>query len=233
MAEAVELRWIDLLAPAWFLLCWLGYVLYADGRERRTLMRRMHEYRLVWMRRMLERDNRIVDTQITMLLVQNISFFASASILLIGGLVAILGAREQAMALLAEVPFAAAGPAVLWEAKVALLILIFVYAFFKFTWALRQFNYVAIIIGACPPPSEAGGALARSLASRAATIAGRAADHFNKAMRAYYFGFAALAWFLSPWLLLAASALVVLVNWRREFTSQSMAVLGPLGEALE
>ena len=26
------------------------------------------------------------------------------------------------------------------------------YAFFKFTWSLRQFNYVAIMIGAAPPP---------------------------------------------------------------------------------
>ncbi len=31
------------------------------------------------------------------------------------------------------------------------LALIFVYAFFKFAWAYRLFNYGAILIGAVPP----------------------------------------------------------------------------------
>ena len=36
----------DLLAPAWFLLCWVGYTYYADGeRGQRNLTRVMHIYR--------------------------------------------------------------------------------------------------------------------------------------------------------------------------------------------
>ena len=34
------------------------------------------------------------------------------------------------------------------------LILIFIYAFFKFAWSYRLFNYVAILLGAMPPLSQ-------------------------------------------------------------------------------
>ena len=36
----------------------------------------------------------------------------------------------------------------LWEVKCIGLILIFIYTFFKFAWAYRLFNYVAILFGA-------------------------------------------------------------------------------------
>lgn len=223
----------DLLAPLLFLVAWVGYARWADWPGRPSLMARMHEYRLLWMRRMLGRENRVADLQVVQVLVANIAFFASSSIFLIGGLVAVLGARDQALAILAELPLAAPGGRALFDAKVLLMILVFVYAFFKFTWTLRQFNYVAILIGAAPPPAEAGTAAAERLIQRAARMATRAADHFNKAMRAYYFGLAGLAWFVHPLLFAAAAVWVVLVSWRREFRSHSLTVLGPVGEPLD
>ena len=224
---------LDALAPLVFLLAWIGYARWADGPGRPSLMARMHEYRLAWMRRMLARENRITDLQVVLVLVQNIAFFASSSIILIGGLAAVLGARDQALAILAELPLAAPSAARVFDAKVLLLVLVFVYAFFKFTWTLRQFNYVAILIGAAPPPSEACSPGAERLVERAARMATRGADHFNKAMRAYYFGLAGLAWFVHPALLIAAVVWVVLVSWRREFRSTSLTILGPVGEPLD
>lgn len=222
---------LDVLAPLVFLLAWVGYARWADSPGRPSLMARMHEYRLIWMKRMLARDNRITDLQVVQVLVQNIAFFASSAIILVGGLVAVLGAREQALAILAQMPLAAPAPHV-FDAKVLLLIVVFVYAFFKFTWTLRQFNYVAILIGAAPPPQEASSEAAERLVERAARMATRAADHFNKAMRAYYFGLAGLAWFIHPLLLILAVIWVVLVSWRREFRSASLAILGPVGEPI-
>src|SRR5690606_14424812 len=145
---------------------------------------------------MLERENRIVDTQIVSILVQNISFFASSAILVTGGLLALLGARDRALAALAEIPLAARTDPSIWEFKVLLLMVVFTYAFFTFTWSLRQFNYVAIMIGAAPPPETAASPESRRFLERAAEVATRAGDYFNKAMRAFYFGLAALAWFL-------------------------------------
>jgi hypothetical protein len=112
----------------------------------------MHAYRALWARQMLQRDNRMVDTQIIANLMRSASFFASTTVLIIAGLIAVLGARERAMAVLADLPFAVASSTLLWDLKVLLLIVLFVYAFFKFTWAFRQYNYCLILVG-CAAPS--------------------------------------------------------------------------------
>ncbi|MCB1883168.1 MAG: DUF599 domain-containing protein [Geminicoccaceae bacterium] len=217
----------DLLAPLLLLLAWIGYVLYADILRigRGSLMALMHEQRVVWMLRMLERDNRMVDIQIVQVLIQNISFFASSTILIVGGAVAVLGAGDEARMIAAQLPFAQEGPSYLWDLKILLLVVIFVYAFFKFTWALRQFNHVAILIGGIPLNADHPAAEAH--ARRLALLATKAADHFNRAMRAYYFGLAALSWFVQPWLLVAASLVVLVVVWRREYRSNAVLHLNP------
>ncbi len=224
--------WIDLVAPAFFLLCWVGYSAFADSNvgSRRSLMGRIHELREVWMQRMLARDNRIGDMQVVMILAQSNAFFASTSLLIIGGCLAILGAREQAMNVLQVIPGVADTPLFVWEIKVLLLVIVFVFAFFKLTWSLRQFNYVAILIGAAPPPDQAETDAGRAFAQTAAGVASRAAEHFNKALRTFYFGLAALSWFLHPYLFIALTALVVLVVYRREFRSHTLVILGPVGQ---
>lgn len=221
------ISWADAAAPLVFVACWIGYSRWADrGRGYAgSLMARVDELRGAWMRRMLARDVRIVDIQVVGVLVGAIAFFASSAVLVIGGALAILGAREQAMAVIANIPFAAHSPPQVWEAKVLLLVMVFVYAFFKFTWALRQFNYVAIYIGAAPPHTEAADPAAARFAVQAARAASRASDHFNKAMRSYYFGLAALGWFVHPYLLMGLTAAVVLVVYRREFRSRTLADL--------
>jgi len=197
----------DLIAPAFFLLAWVGYALYADrGHDRPNLMRRMHDYRREWMRCMLARDNRMVDTQI------------------IAGLIAVLGAREQARAVLAELPLAVDGPPQLWDLKVLLLVVLFVYAFFKFTWAFRHYNYVLIMVGAVPSPDRVTEA-DRGVAERIARIATSTGRHFNGGLRAYYFGLPALSWFVHPWLFVAVTAWVVWIIYRREFRSRLLKTL--------
>jgi uncharacterized membrane protein len=226
-----QVAWADLMAPLLFLLCWVGYSAFADGMigGRRSLMARIHEMRRVWMLRMLARENRIGDMQVVMILAQSNAFFASTAILIVGGCLAILGSRDQAMTVLNTLPGVAATPLFIWELKVLLLVVVFVFAFFKLTWSLRQFNYVAILIGAAPPYDEADSDAGREYADRAAGVASRAAEHFNKALRTFYFGLAALSWFLQPYLFMALTLLVVLVVYRREFHSHTLTILGPAG----
>jgi uncharacterized membrane protein len=216
---------LDAIAPLFFLVAWLGYHWWADagpGHER-SLMARVDEQRRRWMGEMIRRDPRIGDLQLVHVLTQSISFFASSAVLIIGGGLAMLGARERAMAIVAELPFAATSPPFVWQAKVLLLITAFVYAFFKFTWALRQFNYVAILIGSAPSPAAADTSEAQAHAARAADVANEAADHFNKAMRSFYFGLAVIAWFYNAWAFMALTALVVAIVWQREFRSRTRA----------
>jgi uncharacterized membrane protein len=218
---------VDLAAPLWLLALWVGYTLLARSEAfgRGSLMARMHDYRRLWMERMLTRDNRMLDIQVVALWSRSAAFFASTSMLILAGLLAVLGAREQGVAVLAPLPLVTPPEPLLWTLEVLLLLVIFAYAFFKFTWAMRQYNYVAVIVGAAPVvevPDEA----ARRFAERGARIASRAAEHSNLGIRAYYFGLAALCWFLHPLLLAAAAIWVVLVLYRREFRSHIVHTLG-------
>ena len=133
------------------------------------------------------------------------------------------------MAVLAELPFAVASSTLLWDLKVLLLIVLFVYAFFKFTWAFRQYNYCLILVGSAPAPgplSEASGRIAERLA-RIASSTGR---HANRGIRAYYFGLAALSWFIHPFLFMLLTVWVVLVLYRREFRSRLLRTLSITSE---
>ena len=92
---------------------------------------------------------------------------------------------------------------------------------------MRQYTFVALVIGAMPPAEEFAQGLhdRQAIADRAGALVGAAAETFNDGLRAYYFSFAAMAWFLSPYALIAATALVVLILYSREFRSDVLHVL--------
>ena len=54
------------------------------------------------------------------------------------------------MAVLAELPFAVETSPLLCTLRVLLLIVVPVYAFFKFTWAFRRYNCCLVLIGCVP-----------------------------------------------------------------------------------
>jgi uncharacterized membrane protein len=54
---------------------------------------------------------------------------------------------------------------------------------------------------------------------------GSAAETFNDGLRAYYFSFAALAWFVSPLAMVVGTLAVVAILYSREFHSDVLQVL--------
>jgi uncharacterized membrane protein len=215
----------DTVGLIWFVALWAGYTGYADRQTHRARSLRavMHAYREQWMQQMLARDNRVVDVNILRNLLQGVTFFASATLLVLAGLLTILGSTDRAIEIARALPFAARTSLLQWELKLLVLIVIFVYAFFKFTWALRQFNYCSTLIGAAPQgPDDA-------FARRAAQASTSASKDFNQGLRAYYFSLATLGWFVSPWVFMAATTLVVVVLYVREYRSGALRILSPGG----
>jgi uncharacterized membrane protein len=162
--------------------------------------------------------------------VQNLSaspsFFASTTILIIGGVLAVLSTTDKAMEFVREVPFAARTTVLVFDLKLVLLLAIFVFAFFRFTWSLRQYTFGALMVAAAPPPAELQAEPERdAFAQRAGSVMGLAAESFNDGLRAYYMAFAATAWFFSPWAMLVGSAGVVWILYRREFHSEVLAAI--------
>ena len=223
------LPWADWLAMAMFFGLWLGYAWFAkvNGKRNMTLIATTNHYRQLWMMQATARDPRMLDGLITQNLSHTPSFFSSTSIIIIGGLFALLGTTDKAAELVREIPFAEQTPLLVFEFKVLVLVGIFVYAFFRFSWSMRQYTFVALVIGAMPFPKEfAEGRQDRvKFAERAGNLVSSAAETFNDGLRAYYFSFAAMAWFFSPVALVLATLLVVLILYGREFKSDVLEVL--------
>jgi uncharacterized membrane protein len=218
---------LDLIALAWFLGAWAIYSMTLAWRERHKLglNSEMNRYRDVWMLQMLGRDMRMVDAQIVAALQNGTAFFASTSLIAIGGALTILRSTSEIGEVIAALPFGINSTPVQWEAKSVGLAVIFVYAFFKFAWSYRLFNYVAIMVGATPPAKDKELPEAIAHAERVGRLCEVAGRHFNRGQRAFFFALGYLGWFLSPWLLMLTSVAVAFILWRRQFGPDSRYAL--------
>jgi len=214
---------VDILAVGFFVLEWTVYAVTLEhsayGLD--SLSARMHVYREKWIRRLLDREARMVDTQIMASLQNGTAFFASTSLLAVGAGLALLRSTSEALAVLGALPVDLSPSPALWEIKCVGLILIFIYAFFKFAWAYRLFNYVAILIGAMPPAQQRDTPEAEAHVLRTTRLFEAAGRHFNRGQRAFFFALGYLGWFVSPWVLFLTTAAVVIVTWRRQFASNA------------
>jgi uncharacterized membrane protein len=212
---------LDLAALAFFLLAWGGYAIAVEwGPGSNTgLNARMHDYRDIWMRRALQRELRMFDAQIMAALQNGTAFFASTSLLAIGGGLTMLRATNEIHVVIENLQVGEAPTSAQWEFKAAGLILILVYAFFKFAWAYRLYNYVAIMLGAMPPASERTTMEAERHVLRTTKLFESAGRHFNRGQRAFFFALGYLGWLVGPWPLFISTTATVIVLWRRQFAS--------------
>jgi uncharacterized membrane protein len=219
----------DWLALAWFVALWAGYAVFARRRAERSasLLATTNRHRRLWMLQTTSRENRVVDGVVVQNLSTSPSFFASTTILIIGGLLALLGTSDKATELVREIPFAARTSAFVFDLKLVVLLVIFVYAFFRFTWSMRQYTFGALLIASMPDAKvfERGEAAREPYADRAGTVVGLAAETFNDGLRAYYMSFATILWFISPLAFAIGAAAVVWLLYQREFHSEILGVL--------
>lgn len=218
-----DITFPDLLALAWFLGGWIGFDILSKRKVSKSpsLVSALRIHRRRWVATMPRRDNNQVDAQILNNLLRFALFFATTTIFILAGLVALLGTTQKVVETVSALPFAAPLSLWMWEFKVLLLVAIFVYAFFKFTWSSWQYNALSILVGQAAGQRASAEHEARFVecASRVAAYAG---NNFNHGMRAYYLSMAAMSWFLHPWVMVATTTWIVLVLYRREFRSNTL-----------
>lgn len=224
---------IDLVALAWFFICWFGYAYYSERKAQRKdcLSSVLHRHRVRWMSLMMTRENRVSDASLIANLERNVSFFASSTLLILAGVVTALGAVEELQGAFQNVSWVVHTSLQVLQVKFLVLAGIFIYAFFKFTWSLRQYGFACVIIGSTPlfeqVPLQASEKSQRQeiLATDAAHVISRAAYAFNLGLRSYYFALSFLVWFIHPVFFMAVSTWVVAVLYRREFKSRVLKAM--------
>ncbi|MDE1152120.1 MAG: DUF599 family protein [Micavibrio sp.] len=220
------MNWVALV---WFLTCWVGYTYYSKRKAENTecLSAQLYSFRIDWVRNLMRRENRISDLALLNNLVQMVNFLATTNIFVLAGAVTVLYSSGHIIDLLANHPFVANTSVEEVQIKLITLVLIFVYAFFRFTWAMRQHTFVSILIGAAPNVVQ-GQPLTQDqedFAIQVAKVSDRAAHDFNYGLRSYYFALSLLPWFINPWIFMFTAALVVAVLYIREFRSRTLRIL--------
>ncbi len=223
----------DIAALIWFFLLTAGYSHATRyGRLSKSGIvsaadRRVEE----WMSNMAMRDNRMLDVNILANLSRGNAFFASTSIFVTGAMAALLGNVEELQLLAAKFPFLHQTTVFMWQFKVLFMMGIFLFAFFKFAWAFRLSHYTGILIGSTPIASGRNKRICAEHAQRAAKLASGTGRHANSGLRAYYFGIAALGWFIHPIVFMVIMAWVIGVIYRREYRSRALDIIS--GEEAE
>jgi len=223
------LPWIDWVALLVFFSSWVGYARFAHRRaqSRPSILASTNRVRRQWMLQTTYREVRVVDAVVIQSLSSSPSFFASTTILIIGGLLAVLGTNDKVSELVRDIPFAAQTSLLVFDMKLLLMLGIFVYAFFRFTWSMRQYTFGALLMAAAPEAHqfEEANLSREAFADRAGRVVGMAAETFNDGLRAYYLAFAAIGWFFSPVVFIVASVGVIYILYQREFRSEVLGVL--------
>ena len=99
---------LDYFAIGLFVFDWGAYALALDRTiyASRGLNRRMNFYRELWMKQMLRREMRMIDGQVSASLQNGTAFFASTSLLAIGGALTLVRSGGDIMELVGALPSA-------------------------------------------------------------------------------------------------------------------------------
>lgn len=179
---------------------------------------------------MLRRENRIGDVAMIANLERKSSFLASTSVLLIAGLTTAVASAETIHSLLVRMPLADGSfSAEQVRYRLIVLLAVHVFAFFSFTWSMRQYGFGIIMLGAAPMAEEASAKAdkAFTFSVNFARLLDEAGDSYNYGLRSYYFSLAIIAWLFSVWLFLVAVVAVVAVLYFREFHSSALRAMMP------
>ena len=216
-----DFRLLDGLALAGLALVWVGYAMTLDRSWGQPFAVNQHlrDLRVHWMLAMLDREVRLMDSQLVGHTMSSVTFFASTTALILAALLSLLANIGHLYAAVNTLGIVTPTSLELFQAKLMILTGIFIHAFFQFTWALRQYNYTCALLGAAPPAPVAE-PHRQALAEAIAAVVSHAVSSLNNGLRSYYFALAVLAWFIHPpyswrwWCWWAASWLGG--SWRRE-----------------
>ena len=205
---------------------WLLYGPILTVLGRGTLNAQLHVVRLRWMRMLLEshRENRVFDGILLGQLSGTMSFFGSATLIVLAGLVGTLASINRVHASLSEMAFFPPISLNLFTTYFVALTLIMAFSFFSFTYALRKLGYTIALIGGL---NEARHKNAHSevMIAQTAIVLTEAVKSLNHGIRGYYFSVAALFLFAGPYpAIIMTLGIAIVLMYRQGFSMEALAI---------
>ena len=214
---------LDTAALIFAVVIWLfiGWVIENPPAWRISVSKIMERYRHDWMAEFVTRQPRIFDATMIDNLRQGTAFFASASMIAIGGGIALIGNTAMLAGIARDLTLPADSSDL--QLRVLLVVAFLSNALLKFIWAHRLFGYCAILMAAVPNDPLHPEASHR--AAQAGDINIHGAKSFNRGLRSIYFALGSLGWLMGPWGLVVGCVITSGILIRRDFASASREIM--------
>lgn len=223
------LSFYDYLALLFFIACWVGFSCFSNHmiNKKSGLSYTLTYYYRLWLNHVFYETSRVGDAQVVSIWERSAVFFASTSMLLLAGSLSILGSSDVLTTFLANLSPSLIDPHSLEKIQLKIVFLagIFIYSFFSFTWAVRQFNFAALFVVSLETRNPKTHPLDEKFITQGVQLLTLAFKTFNYGLRSFYFGLAVLSWILGDFAFILMTITVVLILCRREFFSKTYKAL--------
>jgi uncharacterized membrane protein len=215
-----------LVALALIFILWASYGPLLNWLGRGTLNAQLHVVRLRWMRMMLNspRENRVLDGILLGHISSSMSFFGSATLILLAGLIGTLASINRVHGSLSTMAFFPPVSLNLFTIYFVALTVIMAWNFFSFTYALRKLAYSLAMMGGLNELANQS-AHSTTMVAQTAVVLTEAVKSMNNGIRGYYFAVAALFLFVGPYAAIVVTlAVSAVLFYRQGFSTEALAI---------
>jgi uncharacterized membrane protein len=200
---------------------------------RGSLNTQLHVVRLRWLRmhQGTEREHRVFDAILLGHISGSVSYFGSATLLVLAGLVGTLVNVNHIYIMSRELKFLSPMSSDLFTLYFAILTLILALSFFAFTYALRKMAYTFALLGGLQE-TPADTPESRIMIEQSATVLTEAVHSINNGIRGFYYAIAALFLFAGAYVCIGATLIITAVLYYRQLYSPAAIAIGRYVDAL-
>jgi uncharacterized membrane protein len=226
MSLPYDLDLLHVFAVLWIFIMWLIYAPMLNFFGHGTLNAQLHVVRLKWMRMLLQsrRENRVFDGILLGHISGSMSFFGSATLIVLAGLVGTLASINRVHASLAEMAFFPPVSLGVFTMNFAAITLIMALCFYSFTYSIRKLAYTLAMIGGLDEaPAETP--QAKIMIEQTATVLTESLKSLNNGIRGFYFAIAGIFLFFGPIISICTTlAVSLLLYYRQGLSTEALAI---------
>ena len=222
-----DFEWPEIIAVALIFGLWGFYTPILKFFGRGSLNTQLHVVRSRWlqMHQGIDREHRVFDAILLGHISSSISYFGSATLIVLAGLVGTMANVNRIYLMTRELTFLdtqmSSG---LFTLYFALLTLILALSFLAFTYALRKMAYTFALLGGLQS-TPAHSAETKVMGEQAAVVLTESVRSINNGIRGFYYAIAALFLFAGPYVCIGATLVITgLLYYRQMFSPTAKAI---------
>lgn len=212
---------------------WFGYSFFLRRFYKGSLNDQLYSIRARWIVGALRRSSGPFDAILLGHIVNSITFFGSATMLVLAATATLVTSAGATHATVSQFYAHGAPSFGLYVLLLLVLNVTLAVSFFAFIYALRKLIYVIALVGALPDAPATPELLLQhdKMAEAASAVLSSALSTFNFGIRGYYYFIAAMGLFVSPWVSIALMIGFSVMLVFRQVGSQAAKNIGAYVEA--